>query len=105
MTLEELQNKISTTQSLFLYFSGEGCGVCQVLQPKIKNAFDINFPKIEQLYINAQENPKISAHFGVFSLPTIFVYFDGKEFLNKSRLISVDETISSIARPYNLFFN
>jgi thiol-disulfide isomerase/thioredoxin len=105
MTIEQLKDKISTTNALLLYFSGEGCGVCQVLQPKIKDAFEMNFPKIEHIYIDAKENPKISASFGVFSLPTIIVYFDGKEFLNKSRLISVDETINTLTRPYNLFYN
>ena len=104
MTLEDLQSKVQNTDSVMLYFSGENCGVCKVLQPKIKDAFNENFPQIEQIYIDAQSNPKISAQFGVLSLPTIIVYFEGKEFFKKSRLISLPETIQILNRPYSLFY-
>ena len=105
MNLEDLQNKIKNTDAIMIYFSGENCGVCHALQPKIKTAFDKNFPKIEQLYIKAEENKQIATHFGIFALPSIIVYFENKEFLNQSRLISVDQIVQNINRPYSLFFS
>ena len=105
MTLEEFKNTIETQETIMVYFSGESCGVCQALKPKIKETFSKHFPNIKQLYIDAQENPKISANYNVFALPTIFVYFEGREFFQKSRLISIEETKKAILRPYNLFYS
>jgi len=105
MSLEDLQNKIKNTDAIMIYFSGENCGICHALQPKIKTAFDQYFPKIEQLYIKAEENKQIAAHFGIFALPSIIVYFENKEFLKQSRLISVDQIVQNINRPYSLFFS
>ena len=105
MTLEELKNTIKTQEAIMVYFSGKSCGVCQALKPKIEETFSTKFPKIKQLYIDAQDNPKISANYNVFTLPTIFVFFEGKEFFQKSRLISIEETTKAIQRPYSLFYS
>jgi len=105
MMIKDLENDIKTTDSIMLYFGGEHCGVCNVLKPKIKDTFDSNFSKIKQVFITASDNPKLSAHFGVFSVPTIIVYFEGKQFINKSRLISIDGLVQDLSRPYDLFFN
>jgi len=105
MTIQNIQNEIETNDAIMLYFSGVDCGVCHALMPKIKESFESNFPKIKQVYINANQFPEISAHFSVFAVPTIIVYFENKEFIKKSRLISVDELEHEIQRPYGLFFN
>ncbi|RLD02179.1 MAG: thioredoxin, partial [Chloroflexi bacterium] len=38
----------------------------------------------------------------VFAIPTVLVFLDGKEFLRKSRHMSVDEVIREIKRPYDI---
>jgi thioredoxin-like negative regulator of GroEL len=88
-----------------VYFSGKNCNVCKVLQPKIKKAFNKEYPKIKDIYIDAEENQEIAIEFGVFSVPTIIVFFDKKEFARKSRNLSVDGFIQELKRPYNLFFD
>ena len=105
MTLEDIEKTIQTEDAVFLYFSGNNCGVCKALQPKIKSSFTKNFPKIKQLFINADEYQKIAAHFSIFTIPSIVVYFDHKETKRESRHISVDQLIQSTKRPYELFFN
>ena len=105
INLEELNSKIKKTQAVMLYFSGENCGVCKVLKPKIQEAFLKHYPKIEQIEIPVEQNPKIAGQFNIFSLPTIIVYFDGKEFNKKVRNLSVEAFIDEIKRPYSLYFN
>ena len=105
MRIESLNEKIKTTPALMLYFSSSGCGVCEILKPKIFKAFDINYPKIEKIEIDADLHKEIAAHFRVFALPTVIIFFDGKEFARKSRNISVDGFIDDFKRVYNLFFN
>ncbi|MCK5110450.1 MAG: thioredoxin family protein [Arcobacteraceae bacterium] len=105
MTLAAVQNIIKENSAVLLYFSGENCGVCKALQPKIKASFDEYFPKIEQIYLNAKTNQDISINFNVFSVPTILVFLDGKEQLRKGRNISIPQFIEEVKRPYNLFLS
>jgi len=104
MTIDELNKQIKTNDALLVYFSGEHCGVCKTLKPKIFEAFSNTYPKIKQLEIKTEENLELTRQFNIFSLPTILVFFDGNEFQRKERLISVDGLINDIKRPYELFF-
>ncbi|MDD5359644.1 MAG: thioredoxin family protein [Sulfurovaceae bacterium] len=105
MDIEELEQFISTHDGVMLYFSGENCGVCDALKPKIKEVIETNFPKIEQVYIKTQENIEIASQVGVFSVPTIIIYLDGKEFLREGRNISLLEFAAKLSRPYNMMFS
>jgi len=104
MQVDELKNFISSNDAVMVYFGGEFCGVCKVLQPKIKEAFEKDFPKIEQIYIDADSYKQTAIEYGVFAIPTIIVFFDKKEFARKSRNLSVQGFISELQRPYGLFF-
>ena len=105
MQIDELKNSINTKDAVMVYFGGEFCGVCKVLQPKIKEAFEKEFPKIEQIYIDADNYKQTAIEYGVFTIPTIIVFFDKKEFARKSRNLSVPGFISELQRPYGLFFD
>lgn len=104
MNIEELNNKIKDTPALMVYFSGDHCGVCKVLQPKLTSAVKERYPLIEQLILEVEQYPEIAGQFNVFALPTVIVYFDGKEINRKSRNLSVEGFINEIKRPYGLFF-
>jgi thioredoxin-like negative regulator of GroEL len=105
MNLEEVNELIKSKPALMLYFSGEFCGVCKVLHPKISAAIKEEFPLLEQQTLTAEHNPKIAAQLNVFTLPTIIVYFEGKEFIRKVRNISVFGFVDEVKRPYGLFFD
>ena len=104
MDLEFIKNEIENQDGVMLYFSGENCGVCEALRPKVKDLFDDSFPKIKQYFISASEHKDIAANFNVFSVPTVLVFLDKKEFIRKSRNISMGAFKDELSRPYNLFF-
>ena len=104
MTIEELNKQIKSNEALLVYFSGEHCGVCKTLKPKIFDAFSNSYPKVKQLEVKTEENLELARQFSVFALPTILVFFDGSEFQRKERNISVRGFIQDIKRPYNMFF-
>ena len=104
MKIEDLKNEIKENEALLVYFSGENCGVCHALRPKIQDAVTANFPKIKQLYISATDFQETAAGLSVFTIPTVIVFLDGKEFIRQSRHISVGGFIEELKRPYNLFF-
>ena len=87
------------------YFSTETCGVCKVLKPKLKSFLEENFPKLEMIYVDVEREKELAAQLTTFSVPTIIIYFDDKEFLRYSRNINFDELFQSLERMYNLYFN
>jgi len=105
MTLEALQNTIRSEVGVLLYFSGENCNVCHALRPKIKDLFDKEFPQIKQIYLDAHENPQISAHYQVFSVPTIIVFLDGREFVREGRAVSLHQMTEKLTRPYTMMIS
>jgi len=102
MTLEELQTTIREEVGVLLYFSGENCNVCHALRPKLKELFDKEFSQIKQIYLDAHENPQISAHFQVFSVPTMIVFLDGREFVREGRAVSLHQMTEKLSRPYGM---
>lgn len=105
MTLEEIKEKIATSPGVMLYFWGDNCAVCDALKPKIKEAFNEHFPKVEQIYIDAKNNQDIAAAFSVFSIPTTIVFLDGKEFAREGRAISISAFVQKLKRPYEIMLS
>ena len=102
MTLETIEQALSSELAVALYFSAPTCNVCHALKPKLLEAFDANFKQLSVISVDISETPEIASHFGVFSIPTLLVYLDGKEFLRKSRHMSVDQVVAEIQRPYEI---
>jgi thioredoxin-like negative regulator of GroEL len=101
-TIEKIQNTIKNNMAVMVYFSAPTCNVCHALKPKLLEALEDNFSdfKVESVDISTQED--IAPHFGVFSIPTVLIFLDSKEFLRKSRHMSVGEVINEIKRPYEI---
>lgn len=105
LTSDEINMHISTGEPVLIYFSGANCQVCQVLKPKIEQEITKNFPRMKLFEIKADESKELASSFSVFSIPTILVFFDSKEFFRKSRNLSVSLFIDELKRPYNLFID
>jgi thioredoxin 1 len=89
---------------LLAYFSTESCNVCKVLKPKVAELIQSEFPKIKLIYIKSDILPEVAAQNQVFAAPTILVFFDGKEYIRKSRNIGLGELQKEIERPYSMMF-
>ncbi len=104
-TINEIEDKISTGEPVLIYFSGENCSVCKVLKPKIEKEISKNLPKMKIYEIKADLYKEITSKFSVFSIPTILVFFDSKEFARVGRNISVSRFVEELKRPYTLFMD
>ncbi len=105
MSLEELQEIIRKEVGVLLYFSGENCNVCHALRPKFKELFDSEFPKLKQIYLDAHENSEISAYYQVFSVPTMVIFLDGREFVREGRTVSLYQLSQKLKRPYGMMLS
>lgn len=101
-TLESLNQTLSTHDAVLLYFSAPTCNVCHALKPKLTEAIMDHFPTFIIESIDISETPEIASYFTVFAIPTVLIFFQGREFLRKSRHMSVGEVVDAIERPYNL---
>ncbi|MEA3461950.1 MAG: thioredoxin family protein [Bacteroidota bacterium] len=102
--IQELQDMISREKGLLLYFSSDSCSVCKVLKPKVAELLEKQFPSMVARYVNTEKSPVIAGQFRVFTIPTILIFFEGKEQVRYSRNISMHQLEESIERPYSLVF-
>ena len=100
MNIEELNMLIKEEIGVLIYFSGEHCNVCHALRPKFRELFDAEFPKLKQIYLDAQEYAEISSHYNVISLPTMLVFLEGREFVREGRSVSLHKMTEQLKRPY-----
>jgi len=101
-TLETINQTLQSNDAVMLYFSAPSCNICHALKPKLIEAIFNDFPTFVIESIDISETPEISSHFSVFAIPTVLIFFQGREFLRKSRHMSVGEVVEDIRRPYNL---
>jgi len=102
--LKEYEEIKSSDESALFYFSHDACNVCKVLKPKVEELLKDSFPKTKMYYVNTVNTPEIAAQQSILAVPTILVFFDGKEYIRKSRNIGLQELDSEIGRPYNMMF-
>lgn len=98
MEKEILKNKITV-----LYFSGAICGACEVIKEKI-NRILLDYKKVVFIEINGVEEKEIAASYGVFTLPLMILFIEGKESLRMGRNIDMLEFKNVIDRYYNLIY-
>jgi thioredoxin 1 len=102
--LKELEELIGGEKAVLLYFSSDACSVCKVLKPRVHQLLQDGFPLLVSRYVDTELSPLIAGQFRVFSIPTILIFFDGKEQVRYSRNIHMHQLEASIARPYRLLF-
>jgi thioredoxin-like negative regulator of GroEL len=101
-SLNEIESLISSNPAVMVYFSSPACNVCHALKPKLIDAININFKEFKIISIDISVQQEVAPHYGVFTVPTVLIFLDGKEFLRKSRNMSVEEVIRQIKRPYEI---
>lgn len=101
--MKNISEQIETSDACMLYIGGMNCGVCKALYPKIMGSFEKEFPKMTKIRVEIEEEREFVSKLEVFTIPTIIVYFEGKEFFRKSRHISVEGFVEEVRRPYQLF--
>jgi len=103
--IQEIETIVKENLAVMLYFSAPTCNVCHALKPKLLEAIESNFKEFKIVSIDVSQEQEIAAHYSVFAIPTVLVFLDGREFLRKSRHMSVDEVVREIQRPYEIMLS
>jgi thioredoxin-like negative regulator of GroEL len=102
--LSQFEGMLKSKPALMVYFYQEKCGVCASLFPKVKEMISIEFPEMELLVLEAEQNRELAAQLRMMAVPGIMVFFEGKEFLRANGLVALRELKAKISRYYNLMF-
>ena len=103
-TLEELHQDLHANPAVLVYFSHQTCNVCKVLKPKVRDLIANNFPHITLLYVDTVKYPEVAGQYSVFTVPTILVFFEEKEYVRESRHISLTSFSERIDKLYSVYF-
>jgi len=104
MELNEIQKFVDENPAVLLYFFNDNCAPCKILRPKVQEIVEKEFPKIKVQLVNAGQSLPTAAAYGVFSSPTLIVFFESKEYIRESKNISISELRGKISRIYNMVF-
>ena len=103
-TIEEFRDFIRQNDGTVSYFSTPTCNVCKILKPKLLEILSNRFSKMRFAYINIEDSRELAAQNQVFTVPTILFHLEGKEFIRKSRNISLGVLAEELDRPYSMMF-
>ena len=104
-TLEEANDFLRNHQAVLVFFSDESCNVGDALSPKLQNMLEKDFPEMDFLEINVQMLPEARGYYNVFVIPTVLIYFDGRETIRQARHVNVPRLGQEIERVYNIMFS
>ncbi len=87
--IRQLNNEVEAGTPAVILFSSSGCCVCHADLPRIKTiAEDVGIPLI---HVPADEVPEAAGQMSVFTVPTVLLYFQNREYHRQSRFIDFKE--------------
>ena len=101
---EEFEKLKHEKEAMLVYFSHNQCNVCKVLKPKIETLLAEKFPLVGMFYVNTESVPVLAGQERVFTVPSLLVFFDGREYIRKSRNIGLQELENELERYYKMLF-
>lgn len=99
---DEVEKHIASGSLVFLYLSQPQCSVCLTLLPKVEDLL-ATYPNITFLYVNTEEIPLAAGQLSVFSIPTVMLFADGREYFKLVRTFGLQEIQNKIDRIYAHF--
>ncbi|MFD2100782.1 thioredoxin family protein [Flagellimonas iocasae] len=81
-----------------LFFTSKTCGVCKVLKPKLLEAVQENFSKVNIRVVYVEEEVEFTGQSMVFTLPVVIIKQGDKEMYRFARSFSVYEILEKLKR-------
>ncbi|RLI83315.1 thioredoxin [Archaeoglobales archaeon] len=72
------EDEIKKKKLVVVDFWAPWCMPCRMLTPVLEKLEKEYNGKVEFTKLNTDENPNIAARFGIFSIPTVMMFYDGE---------------------------
>ncbi|MDA3928986.1 MAG: thioredoxin family protein [Prolixibacteraceae bacterium] len=99
----QLDNVLENNPLVMVYFSGENCGVCNSLKPKIEQLISTEFPSIQLFEIPTEKAPMLVGRFSMFAIPAVILFVEGRDYLREVRNISLPDLQRKIDKIISLY--
>ncbi len=103
-SLEDARKFLQDNEAVLVFFSDESCNVGDALSPKLQKMLNEHFDRMQFLEINVQMIPEARGHFNIFVIPSVLVYFDGREAIRHARHVNVQALGAELERLYALYY-
>lgn len=97
---EELQ-QARQSSLLLLYIGSEDCGICNVILPRVEKLTE-QYSHLNAVRIDADELPAVTGELGVFTIPCLLVFAEGKEIARQARYINLQELEQQLDRYHQI---
>ena len=94
---ENLQDIIEQEKLLIVQFGSQLCGPCFALKHKI-DLWNESHPQVKSIYVQAEDFREVAAGFGVFTVPAILVFAEGRVTIRESGYFGLEDILSKIER-------
>lgn len=88
LTSEQVKTKQTENKKILVDFFADWCLPCKQLIPKLE-VIEKNYPNIEFVKINVDENMDYAKELGIRGIPTVII-FDGENLVNRSSGVQSD---------------
>lgn len=96
-SIEAIKDFIKENKFVMVYFSSDGCNVCDDISPRIEEILK-KHPNVVLGEVEVQNLPSVASVFGIFTIPTIIIFLEEKEIVRQGRYINFLELEEKIQR-------
>jgi len=96
-SIDDIKYFIKENKFVMLYFSSDGCNVCDVILPRLEELLK-KHSKVMSGHVEIQNMPSVASVFGIFTIPAIILFLEGKEILRQARYINFLDLEEKIQR-------
>jgi thioredoxin 2 len=83
---------------LLVDFWAPWCGPCRIMAPAYQKSAQLLEPQFRVAKVNTEEQPALTARFGIRGIPTLILFANGREVARQSGALTQPEQIASWAR-------
>ena len=89
--MASFNNLINDNKPVLVDFYADWCQPCKMVAPILQNVKKELGDKVKIIKINVDNNPSISAKYGIRSIPTLMLFKNGELKFNQAGVLSAED--------------